>query len=375
MQQVARRICAGHGTLQSLWQARTLGVHRLAPPLRSYRPISSMTARWSTWPHTRLFSRSFATEKEDLTKLQNVGSLDNTTGPRADSADTADPDNATGKLPSLDEYFASFSDAETEQQSQTQGPAAKDKTLKEVVYDYMYSEKARKQAALEKAYQDAAESKEDKARLKLSAAHFLNLHTQEPQGFPLDDPDMRALEPLNYKIEVPADPPVRDREKLLEREVARDQPPPRPKSDHEAFFDPSGSGPAEFEQRGVDAYDDIMRKREMKRRGEILPPPPKVRVRKIDKEGRAYGTGRRKTAIARVWIKAGSGMCTVNGQRHVEYFGAWTDRGRYMTPFLHTQTQLLFDVTATCEGGGKSGERLLLVPSLVAVRVHIPLVC
>ncbi|PCJ99807.1 MAG: 30S ribosomal protein S9 [Zetaproteobacteria bacterium] len=76
---------------------------------------------------------------------------------------------------------------------------------------------------------------------------------------------------------------------------------------------------------------------------------------KIDNLGRAYATGRRKDAVARVWIKAGSGKVTVNGKDQTEYFTRTTHRLILNQPFLVTDRVGKFDVMCTVKGGGLSG--------------------
>jgi small subunit ribosomal protein S9 len=76
----------------------------------------------------------------------------------------------------------------------------------------------------------------------------------------------------------------------------------------------------------------------------------------IDEQGRAYGTGRRKNAIARVWIKAGSGKITVNGRDAKEYFGRPNLIMLVQQPFDATNTRDRYDVVCTTIGGGLSGQ-------------------
>jgi len=76
----------------------------------------------------------------------------------------------------------------------------------------------------------------------------------------------------------------------------------------------------------------------------------------IDAHGRAYATGRRKTSVARVWIKPGSGRMTVNGKDHSEYFARATLRLIIDQPFLVAEREGQFDVLATVTGGGLSGQ-------------------
>jgi small subunit ribosomal protein S9 len=84
------------------------------------------------------------------------------------------------------------------------------------------------------------------------------------------------------------------------------------------------------------------------------PPPP--REKKIDAQGRAYATGRRKTSAARVWIKPGSGKVTVNGRDQVTYFARHTHRLILNQPFLIVNGVGKFDVVCTVKGGGLSGQ-------------------
>jgi len=80
------------------------------------------------------------------------------------------------------------------------------------------------------------------------------------------------------------------------------------------------------------------------------------RVQKIDKQGRAYATGRRKDAVARVWIKPGKGTVTVNGRDQAVYFARQTQRLILNQPFLIVSRVGQFDVICTVKGGGLSGQ-------------------
>lgn len=81
-----------------------------------------------------------------------------------------------------------------------------------------------------------------------------------------------------------------------------------------------------------------------------------VEERKVDKLGRAYATGKRKNAIARVWIKPGSGKFTVNGKESNEYFARPVLRMLLAQPMVVTNRAGQFDVMATVVGGGLSGQ-------------------
>ncbi len=71
---------------------------------------------------------------------------------------------------------------------------------------------------------------------------------------------------------------------------------------------------------------------------------------------RIYATGKRKTAVARVWIMPGSGNILVNRQSVEDYFGAGDARQRVEKPFALTDNAAKFDVLATLRGGGKSAQ-------------------
>ena len=77
---------------------------------------------------------------------------------------------------------------------------------------------------------------------------------------------------------------------------------------------------------------------------------------KRDAQGRAYATGRRKNAIARVWIKPGKGTITVNGKPAAQYFARPVLRMLITQPFLVADRYNQFDVDCTVVGGGLSGQ-------------------
>lgn len=76
----------------------------------------------------------------------------------------------------------------------------------------------------------------------------------------------------------------------------------------------------------------------------------------IDAHGRAYGTGRRKDATARVWVKRGSGKIIVNGKALEQYFARPVLRMIINQPFAALASEGKFDVTVTVAGGGLSGQ-------------------
>ena len=89
------------------------------------------------------------------------------------------------------------------------------------------------------------------------------------------------------------------------------------------------------------------------------PPPAEaapLREQQLDKFGRAYATGRRKDAVARVWLKPGSGRIVVNGKEQEIYFARPTLRLVINQPFDVADRRGQYDVEATVKGGGLSGQ-------------------
>ncbi len=81
-----------------------------------------------------------------------------------------------------------------------------------------------------------------------------------------------------------------------------------------------------------------------------------VREPEIDSLGRSYSTGKRKNAIARVWVKRGSGKITINGKDQSVYFARPVLRMVINQPGQVTDRTTEFDVVATVKGGGLSGQ-------------------
>ena len=77
---------------------------------------------------------------------------------------------------------------------------------------------------------------------------------------------------------------------------------------------------------------------------------------KIDQYGRAYATGKRKNAVARVWIKPGKGAITINGRDQTVYFARPVLRMMIAQPLQVTDRLGQFDVVVTVEGSGLSGQ-------------------
>jgi small subunit ribosomal protein S9 len=84
--------------------------------------------------------------------------------------------------------------------------------------------------------------------------------------------------------------------------------------------------------------------------------PAPLREKEVDAQGRSYATGRRKDAVARVWLKPGSGKIVVNGRDQTVYFARPTLRLVINQPFTVTDRVEQYDIVATVKGGGLSGQ-------------------
>ncbi len=85
-------------------------------------------------------------------------------------------------------------------------------------------------------------------------------------------------------------------------------------------------------------------------------PEAPVHVKKVDAQGRAYATGKRKNAIARVWIKPGSGKITVNTRDQEVYFARPVLRLILQQPLMLVDRLTQYDVVVSVKGGGLSGQ-------------------
>ena len=105
--------------------------------------------------------------------------------------------------------------------------------------------------------------------------------------------------------------------------------------------------PPEGANRGLDALAAL---------SSNPPEPAVVREPKIDSLGRAYATGKRKNAVARVWLKPGKGQITINGRDQTVYFARPVLRMMIAQPLQVTDRLGQFDVIVTVEGSGLSGQ-------------------
>ena len=95
-----------------------------------------------------------------------------------------------------------------------------------------------------------------------------------------------------------------------------------------------------------------------------------VHVQKLDAQGRAYATGKRKDAIARVWIKPGTGKITVNKKDYVAYFARPVLQLILRQPIMLPNREGQYDVVATVSGGGLSGQAGALRHGLSKALTH-----
>ena len=85
-------------------------------------------------------------------------------------------------------------------------------------------------------------------------------------------------------------------------------------------------------------------------------PAAPVRVQQLDAQGRAYATGKRKNAVARVWLKRGTGRVVVNDKDFLEYFARPVLQMIVRQPVIAANRATEYDVHATVTGGGLSGQ-------------------
>ena len=78
--------------------------------------------------------------------------------------------------------------------------------------------------------------------------------------------------------------------------------------------------------------------------------------KKLDPLGRSYSTGKRKSSIARVWLKRGSGLVKINGKEENKYFSSKSHRILLNQPLVLSQRKSEIDIICTVIGGGLSGQ-------------------
>ncbi|RCL00983.1 MAG: small subunit ribosomal protein S9 [Candidatus Tokpelaia sp. JSC188] len=81
-----------------------------------------------------------------------------------------------------------------------------------------------------------------------------------------------------------------------------------------------------------------------------------IHLQKLDKQGRAYATGKRKNAVARIWIKPGFGKIAINNKNFDKYFARPVLQMILCQPIIASNRDGQFDIVATVTGGGLSGQ-------------------
>jgi small subunit ribosomal protein S9 len=95
---------------------------------------------------------------------------------------------------------------------------------------------------------------------------------------------------------------------------------------------------------------------DLKTTAAMAQPEAPIFVQKLDKQGRAYATGKRKDAVARVWIKPGTGKVTINDRPLETYFARPVLRMILKQPLGVAKRVDQYDLTVTVAGGGLSGQ-------------------
>lgn len=90
----------------------------------------------------------------------------------------------------------------------------------------------------------------------------------------------------------------------------------------------------------------------------------------MNREERNYGTGRRKTSVARVWLTQGDGNITINKKAVGDYFTRETDIYALKEPLTLTNVEKRYDIFATVKGGGLSGQAGALTQGITKALIH-----
>ena len=100
---------------------------------------------------------------------------------------------------------------------------------------------------------------------------------------------------------------------------------------------------------------DIENIEDLKNNDSVLENAP-LQEKKVDEYGRAYATGKRKNAVARVWLKPGSGIIKINGKISDDYFARPVLRMLINQPLVITERNDQFEINCSVTGGGLSGQ-------------------
>lgn len=125
-------------------------------------------------------------------------------------------------------------------------------------------------------------------------------------------------------------------------------------TDAEALNLPDPSNPLENPLASLSYKELSPEQRYWRKRAQSA--PPVVRQRQVDEQGRAFALGKRKTSVARVWVREGDGRIRVNGLNFVDVFHRVDHREQVIRPFLVTKSIGRFSVESTVRGGGETGK-------------------
>jgi small subunit ribosomal protein S9 len=106
------------------------------------------------------------------------------------------------------------------------------------------------------------------------------------------------------------------------------------------------------ETRSLEGLNELKKSSPAQNSGQSAP----VHVQKLDSLGRAYATGKRKNAVARVWIKPGKGVITVNAKDYTKYFARPVLQMLLQQPLTAANRATQYDINVTVMGGGLSGQ-------------------
>ena len=124
------------------------------------------------------------------------------------------------------------------------------------------------------------------------------------------------------------------------------------------------SAHTESAQAGIPSFEELLKRdpeseeKYFRRKYELdmQESAARARVRRVDQQGIAHGVGKRKTSVARVWIREGAGHCMVNKEPYDSYFPDIVRRNDIMSPLVVANALGKFDVMALVEGGGSMGQ-------------------
>ena len=164
-----------------------------------------------------------------------------------------------------------------------------------------------------------------------------------------EEPKAEAPEAADKKAEETKAEEPKAADKKAEEPKAEEPKAEEPKAEEPKAEEPKAEGPKVLtDLKDLATVAETMAPVEAE--AEVVPEP------RIDSKGRAYSTGKRKNAIARVWVKPGPGRITVNGRDSETYFARPVLRMIINQPFAAAAREGQYDVMCTVTGGGLSGQ-------------------